>query len=71
MYLTVDVVSNAICLWCYIGKRRLEKAIPANVYLYQNQDIRPASPIIQGEAMMMVGDQAVEGKPGTWIQMAP
>src|SRR5271168_3524851 len=24
---TIDVVSDVICPWCYIGKRRLEKAI--------------------------------------------
>jgi predicted DsbA family dithiol-disulfide isomerase len=27
MILTVDVFSDVICPWCYIGKRRLEKAI--------------------------------------------
>ena len=27
MGLTVDVISDVICPWCYIGKRRLEKAI--------------------------------------------
>ena len=27
MIIDVDVVSDAICPWCYIGKRRLEKAI--------------------------------------------
>jgi quercetin dioxygenase-like cupin family protein len=27
--------------------------------------------IIRGEAEMTVGDQAVAGKPGTWIQMEP
>ena len=26
--LTIDVVSDVICPWCYIGKRRLEKALP-------------------------------------------
>ena len=36
MNLVVDVISDVICPWCYIGKRRLEKAIaahgdPANV----------------------------------------
>jgi predicted DsbA family dithiol-disulfide isomerase len=25
--LTVDVVSDVVCPWCYIGKRRLENAI--------------------------------------------
>jgi len=30
MKLTVDVISDVICPWCYIGKRRLEKAIAAH-----------------------------------------
>jgi len=29
MDLSVDVISDVICPWCYIGKRRLEKAIAA------------------------------------------
>jgi len=29
MNLTVDVISDVICPWCYIGKRRYEKAIAA------------------------------------------
>ena len=29
MVLTVDVISDVICPWCYIGKRRLEKAVAA------------------------------------------
>ncbi|MGO9914126.1 MAG: DsbA family oxidoreductase [Isosphaeraceae bacterium] len=29
MYLAVDVISDVICPWCYIGKKRLEKAIAA------------------------------------------
>lgn len=29
MYHTVDIVSDVICPWCYIGKRRLERAIAA------------------------------------------
>ena len=29
MTLAVDVISDVICPWCYIGKRRLEKAIAA------------------------------------------
>ena len=27
--LAVDVISDVICPWCFIGKRRLEKAIAA------------------------------------------
>jgi predicted DsbA family dithiol-disulfide isomerase len=30
MALTVDVISDVICPWCFIGKRRLEKAIAAS-----------------------------------------
>lgn len=30
MNLTVDVISDVICPWCFIGKRRLEKAIAAH-----------------------------------------
>ena len=29
MNLSVDVISDVICPWCYIGKRRLEKALAA------------------------------------------
>ena len=29
MTLTMDVISDVICPWCYIGKRRLEKAVSA------------------------------------------
>ena len=29
MALLVDVISDVICPWCYIGKRRLEKAAAA------------------------------------------
>jgi len=25
----IDVISDVVCPWCYIGKRRLEKAIDA------------------------------------------
>jgi predicted DsbA family dithiol-disulfide isomerase len=30
MTLSVDVISDVICPWCFIGKRRLEKAIAAH-----------------------------------------
>jgi predicted DsbA family dithiol-disulfide isomerase len=29
MSLTIDVISDVICPWCYIGKRRLKKAVPS------------------------------------------
>lgn len=37
MTLTVDVTSDVICPWCYIGKRRLEKAVTA---LTDRADVR-------------------------------
>jgi predicted DsbA family dithiol-disulfide isomerase len=37
MNITIDVISDVICPWCYIGKRRLEKAIAA---LEGKQDVR-------------------------------
>ena len=30
MNLSVDVISDVICPWCFIGKRRMEKAIAAH-----------------------------------------
>lgn len=29
MTITMEVVSDVICPWCFIGKRRLEKALAA------------------------------------------
>ena len=29
MNITIDIISDVICPWCYVGKRRLEKAIAA------------------------------------------
>jgi predicted DsbA family dithiol-disulfide isomerase len=37
MVLQIDVISDVICPWCYIGKRRLEKAIAA---LDRQQEVR-------------------------------
>lgn len=33
MVLHVDVISDVICPWCFIGKRRLEKAIAAHQHM--------------------------------------
>jgi len=48
MTLTIDVISDVICPWCFIGKRRLEKAIafhkkPVNVRWHPFQ-LNPAMP---------------------------
>jgi len=31
MVLEVDIFSDVICPWCFIGKRRLEKAVAAKI----------------------------------------
>ena len=48
MSVVVDVISDVICPWCYIGKRRLEKAIathgePVNVQWHPFQ-LNPTMP---------------------------
>src|SRR4051812_20022366 len=46
MMLTIDVISDVICPWCFIGKRRLEKALgnrPATVRWHPFQ-INPDMP---------------------------
>ena len=48
MTLTIDVISDVICPWCYIGKRRLERAIaefgkPVEVHWHPFQ-LNPATP---------------------------
>src|SRR4249919_2078264 len=30
MVLQIDIISDVICPWCFVGKRRLEKAIAAH-----------------------------------------
>jgi predicted DsbA family dithiol-disulfide isomerase len=39
--LTIDVVSDVVCPWCFIGKRRLEKAIALKPDLAVNVRYRP------------------------------
>ena len=37
--LTIDIVSDVVCPWCYIGKRRLERALA--LLTVQHPDIEP------------------------------
>lgn len=39
MTLRIDVISDVMCPWCYIGKRRLEKAMPALRELAPNVEV--------------------------------
>ncbi|KAI7819150.1 thioredoxin-like protein [Gamsiella multidivaricata] len=36
----IDIVSDTVCPWCYIGKNRLEKAISAFKSKPENKDVR-------------------------------
>jgi len=65
MNLTVDVISDVICPWCFIGKRRLEKAIatlgiPVNVcwHAFQLNPTMPKEGISRREYRI--------GKFGSW-----
>ena len=39
MALTIDIISDVVCPWCYIGKRRLETALAQ--YAEENPDAAP------------------------------
>jgi protein-disulfide isomerase-like protein with CxxC motif len=38
--LTIDIVSDTVCPWCYVGKRRLEKALSAAKHLSLEVQVR-------------------------------
>lgn len=40
--LRVDVISDVVCPWCYIGKRRLERALE----LYREQNPQAPAPVV-------------------------
>jgi len=37
---TIDVVSDTICPWCFVGKRRLEKALASVRHLALDVEVR-------------------------------
>jgi predicted DsbA family dithiol-disulfide isomerase len=63
MVLQVDVISDVICPWCYIGKRRLETAVAAIVgqhqvrvrwlprYINQRKDRRSLFRLTSGQSL--------------------
>lgn len=67
MNLTVDVISDVICPWCFIGKRRLEQALAA---LNGEQEVRVRwHPFQLNPTMPKEGISRREyriGKFGTW-----
>jgi len=54
--LTIDVVSDVVCPWCYVGKRRLERALA--LLAVQHPDVEPE---VQWHTFQLNPDLAPEG----------
>ena len=59
MALTIDIISDVVCPWCYIGKRRLETALAQ--YAEENPDAPP--PEIRWRPFQLNPDMPLEGIP--------
>ena len=59
MALTIDIISDVVCPWCYIGKRRLETALAQ--YAELNPDAAP--PEIRWRPFQLNPDMPLEGIP--------
>ena len=55
--LTIDIISDVVCPWCYIGKRRIEGALA--LYARQHPD-RP-QPLVRWHPFQLNPDMAPEG----------
>ena len=55
--LTIDIISDVVCPWCYIGKRRIEAALA--LYARQHPD-RP-QPLVRWHPFQLNPDMAPEG----------
>ena len=56
--LTIDVVSDVVCPWCYVGKRRLERALALLSVQYPDVD-----PEVRWHTFQLNPDLAPEGMP--------
>ena len=54
--LTIDVVSDVVCLWCYVGKRRLEGAL--DILAKEHPDVAPE---VRWHAFQLNPDMKPEG----------
>ncbi|BDU58117.1 DSBA oxidoreductase [Limnohabitans sp. MORI2] len=54
--LTIDVVSDVVCPWCYVGKRRLERALA--LLAVQHPDV---DPVVQWHTFQLNPDMPPEG----------
>ncbi len=59
MALTIDIISDVVCPWCYIGKRRLETALAQ--YAEEHPDADP--PEIRWRPFQLNPDMPPEGIP--------
>ena len=57
MALSIDIISDIVCPWCYIGKRRLETALAQ--YAEENPDAEP--PEIRWRPFQLNPDMPLEG----------
>ncbi len=54
--ISIDVVSDVVCPWCYVGKRRLEKALAE--WAVQYPDIQP---VVRWHTFQLNPDMPAEG----------
>ena len=54
--LTIDVVSDVVCPWCYVGKRRLEQALA--ILAVQQPDVEP---LVRWHTFQLNPEMAPEG----------
>lgn len=59
MTLTIDVVSDVVCPWCYIGKRKLERALE----LYRDKHPQADVPVVSWHPFQLNPDMPAEGMP--------
>jgi len=59
MSLTIDVVSDVVCPWCYIGKRKLEAALD----LYKENNPGAPAPVVTWHPFQLNPDMPKEGIP--------
>ena len=54
--LAIDVVSDVVCPWCYVGKRRLERALA--LLAFQQPDVEP---VVRWHTFQLNPEMAPEG----------
>lgn len=59
MPITIDVVSDVVCPWCFIGKRKLERALE----LYRDKHPEADAPVVSWHPFQLNPDMPAEGMP--------